>query len=83
MPLLFTVMSTIKAIRERLRLTQTELAGVMGCTQPNIGHYEADRQPVPADRAILLIDHAATKGLKLTLDQVYGRKPLPAERVGA
>lgn len=73
-------MSTIKSIRERLGLTQTELATGVGCTQGNIGHYERG-QHLPVDRAEKLIDFAQRKGLRLTLDQIYGRVPLPAPRV--
>lgn len=75
-------MSRIKEIRERLGLTQTELAEGIGCTQGNIGHYERGQVLLP-DRAERLIDLAARQGLKLTLDQVYGRMPLPKPRAGA
>lgn len=74
-------MSTLKAIRQRLgRTTQTELATVLGCTQGNVGHYERG-QPMPVQKAELLIAFAEKKGLRLTLDQVYGRAPLPREKV--
>lgn len=75
-------MSTIKSIRERLGLTQTELATAIGCTQGNIGHYERG-QYLPVERAERLIDFAQGKGLRLTLDQIYGRMPLPkTDRIG-
>ena len=68
-------MSRIKEIRERLNVTQTELAEALHCTQGNIGHYERG-QTLPPERATTLIEYAATKGLRLTMDQVYGMKPL-------
>lgn len=69
-------MSTIKAIRELLKLTQTDLGQAIGCSQGNVGFYERG-QDLPVARAERLIEFAATKDLHLTLDQVYGREPLP------
>lgn len=71
-------MNAIKVIRERLALTQTALGEGMGCTQGNVGHYERG-QAVPPDAAMRLIVFARTHGLDLTMDQVYGLAPLPAE----
>lgn len=68
-------MSRIKEIRELLGLTQTELAECLGCTQGNVGHYERGQVLMP-DRAERLIEFAASKGIKLTLDQIYGRSAL-------
>lgn len=75
--LLFGHMSTIKAIRDRLGLTQSELAEGLGCTQGNVGHYERG-QTVPPDAAMKVIALAASHGLVLTMDQVYGLTPMPA-----
>jgi putative transcriptional regulator len=72
-------MSRIKEIRERLDMTQSEFAEALGCTQGNIGHYERG-QTMPPERAQTLIEFAARKSLRLTLDQVYGRSALPVER---
>lgn len=69
-------MSQIREIRERLGVTQTELGRALGCTQGNVGHYEGG-QRLPIERAERLIEYAATKRLSLSLDQIYGRKPLP------
>lgn len=68
-------MSTIKAIRQRLGLTQSELAAGIGCTQGNIGHYENKGQTVPPDVAKRLIAFAASKGERIAYEDVYG----PAE----
>lgn len=69
-------MSRIKEIRKLLNLKQHELAEELGCAQTNVSHYEKG-QMLPPDRALALIDVAAKKKLRLTLDQVYGRSPLP------
>ena len=69
-------MNRIKEIRERMGMTQSALADALGCTQGNVGHYEHG-QVLRPDRAERLIAEAAKRGLKLTLDQVYGRTPLP------
>jgi putative transcriptional regulator len=72
-------MSRIKEIRERLGMTQAEFGDGIGCTQGNVGHYERGQVLMP-DRAERVIELAAKRGLRLTLDQVYGRAPLPANR---
>lgn len=69
-------MSTIKSIRERLGVTQSELALGIGCTQGNVGHYSRG-QVIPPERALRLISFAKARGLSLTLDHVYGLTPLP------
>jgi putative transcriptional regulator len=74
-------MSNIKAIRERLELTQTALGDGIGCTQGNIGHYERG-QTLSSPMAKRLIDFAAERGLVLTFDHIYGDSPLP-ELIGA
>jgi transcriptional regulator with XRE-family HTH domain len=73
-------MSRIREIRERLNLTQTELAVRLGCTQGNLGFIERGVQALVPKKAEMLIQVAGEKGLRLTFDQVYGRAPLPAQR---
>lgn len=68
-------MNEVKAIRERLGVTQTELGAAIGCTQGNVGHYERG-QTLPPEAAKRLIGFAASRGLALTLDQIYGLQPL-------
>ena len=70
-------MNEVKAIRERLGVTQTELGAAIGCTQGNVGHYERG-QTLPPEAAKRLIGFAASRGLALTLDQIYGLTPLDA-----
>lgn len=64
-------MSTIKIIRHKLGMTQTEMAQGIGCTQANVGHYERG-QTVPPDMARKVIDLARTKGFVLTYNDIYG-----------
>lgn len=71
-------MSTIKAIRERLRLTQAGLAAELGCTQGNVWQMEqGEGDGVSPRMAKRLVSIARRKGMRLSLDQVYGLKPLP------
>lgn len=76
-------MKNLRSIRARLKLTQEGLGAVMGCSQPNVWHYEAGKQPLGPERAIKLVNYAASKGLQITLDQVYDRAPLPPEQQAA
>ena len=64
-------MSHVKAIRERLGLTQAALAEALGCTQGNVWHYEQG-QTVPPDAAKKLITFAAARGVHLTYEDIYG-----------
>jgi putative transcriptional regulator len=63
-------MNSIKAIRDRLKLTQAALADGMGCTQGNIWHYEQG-QTVPPEAAKRLIAFAQTLGHTVTFDDIY------------
>lgn len=76
-------MSRIREIRERLGLTQAAFGECIGCSQGNVGFYERGEQKLPVDRAERLIEQAAPRGLKLTLDQIYGRVPLPRDKARA
>ena len=71
-------MNTIKAIRERLGVTQSELADAMGCSQGNVSFYEKG-QTVPPDAAKRLIAYAKTKGRELTFDDIYAGLPAEAK----
>ncbi|MGX5661596.1 helix-turn-helix domain-containing protein [Diaphorobacter nitroreducens] len=64
-------MHNLKSIRERLGLTQQALATGIGCTQGNVGHYERG-QTLPPDMARKVIDFAASRGVPLTFDHIYG-----------
>lgn len=64
-------MNIITSIRERLSMTQSELAKAIGQTQGNIGHYENGRQQIPVYAAKRLIQIAHERGVKLSLDDIY------------
>ena len=63
-------MNTIKAIRNRLGVTQAAMAGGIGCTQANVGHYERG-QTVPPVAAKRLISYAASLGHTITFNDIY------------
>jgi putative transcriptional regulator len=65
-------MNRIKTIRERLAVTQAELARGMGCTQGNVAHYEVRDQTVPPDSARRLIVYARSLGHTVTFEDIYG-----------
>jgi putative transcriptional regulator len=71
--------NAIKSIRIRLGLTQAALAEAIGCTQGNVGHYENKGQTVPPEVARRLIAHAASLGMPLSFDDVYGPSPQPSQ----
>lgn len=63
-------MSNIKSIRERLGVTQAELAVALGMTQGNVSFYERG-QKVPPDVASRLIEYAGTRGHIITFNDIY------------
>lgn len=73
-------MNPIKSIRDRLGMTQAQLAEGMGCTQGNVGHYEKG-QTVPPDAAKRLIAFALEKGVAVSYEDIYGA--VPGEKPGA
>jgi putative transcriptional regulator len=74
-------MGTFKDIRERLGLTQGEMAEALGCSQGNVSLLDRGQTVLP-DMAKKLIAFAATKGVVLTYEDVYGpvRLPRPAKK---
>ncbi|WP_103018128.1 helix-turn-helix domain-containing protein [Alicycliphilus denitrificans] len=70
-------MHNLKSIRERLAVTQQALAQGLGCTQSNVANYERG-QTLPPDMARKVIDFAATFGVSLSFDHIYGSLPLPS-----
>jgi transcriptional regulator with XRE-family HTH domain len=70
-------MNPIKAIRERLGMTQLELAAELDCSQSNVSFIEKG-QSVLQPMAKALIAVAAKRGLAITYDHVYGDADLPA-----
>lgn len=71
-------MSRIKEIRALMgNPSQEEVGQALGVTQGAYGFYERGEVVLPVERAEVLIEYARTKGVRLTLDQVYGRSALP------
>lgn len=68
---------SFKSIRVLLGLSQAGVATILGCTQGNVSFYERG-QTVSPEVAKKLIDHAASIGITLTYDHVYGAAALPA-----
>lgn len=64
-------MNRIRTIRDRLGVTQAELALALGKSQGNVAFYEKG-QVMPPDVAKRLISFAATKGLAIAFEDVYG-----------
>ncbi|WP_019653998.1 helix-turn-helix domain-containing protein [Variovorax atrisoli] len=73
-------MNPVKAIRERLGLTQRALAEGLGCTQGNVANYEAGQTMLPGT-AKVLIALALARGLRLSYDHIYGDAKLPEPSV--
>jgi len=69
-------MNPIKAIRERIGLTQAALAADLGCSQSNVSFYEKG-QSVPQPTAKALIGLAARHGLAISYEHIYGDADLP------
>lgn len=64
-------MNNLKAIRAQLKLTQAELAKLIGCTQGNIGHYETKNQKISPEMAMKIIYVAKDRGLEIALEDIY------------
>lgn len=64
-------MNRIKTIRDRLQVTQTELAAGIGRSQGNVAFYEKG-QTVPPDVAKSLINFARDRGHVVTYTDIYG-----------
>jgi len=69
-------MNAILAIRTRLEMTQAAFGQGIGVSQGNVSFYEKG-QTVPPDVARRVIDLAATRGLALSFDHIYGEQSLP------
>jgi len=66
----------VAAIRKRLGLTQAALADKLERCQASICAYEAGRQGISPDAARRLVQLARQSGLDISLDHVYGDRPL-------
>lgn len=64
-------MSAIKAVRERLKLTQTELAKILDISQGSISFYEQGSIQMPPQTAAAFISYAGAHGVKVSFDDIY------------
>lgn len=64
-------MSAIKRVRDRLNLTQEQLADVLGVTQGSVSFYEKGVVPIPPKNARKLIEFARAHGKKLSFNDLY------------
>ncbi|MDQ1924570.1 helix-turn-helix domain-containing protein [Massilia pseudoviolaceinigra] len=71
-----TALSHMRQIRNRLGMSQTDLANVLGVVQASISHYESGVALPSPQVAALLIKYAATSGVSITFDDIYGPSPL-------
>lgn len=69
-------MNNLRTIRKRLGMQQKELAQLIGRTQGNIGHYENREQRIPVEIGQKIVDFANSKGLLITLDDLYGNNEI-------
>lgn len=71
-------MNSFRSIRACLGVSQAQLGDALGMTQGNVSAFEARGQTVLPETARKLIAFAATLGITLTFDHVYGDAALPA-----
>jgi putative transcriptional regulator len=64
-------MSEFKAIRERLGVTQDEMAEALGCSQGNVSLLDKGQTVMP-DTAKKLIAFAHRRGVEITYEDIYG-----------
>jgi len=66
--------NAIRAIRERMGLSQEEFAAGVGCTQSNISHLEVRKQSPLIGTAKKIVSFANSRGLDITLNDVYAEE---------
>lgn len=59
--------------RDLLKLSQEALAKALGMAQSNVSMYERRGQRVPSDVAEKLISYAASQGIEIDFNTVYGK----------
>jgi putative transcriptional regulator len=69
-------MNAVRAIRQRLGVTQAEVAEALGVTQGNVSFIERGQEIQP-EAARRLIAMARDRGLAIGMDHVYGLIELP------
>lgn len=74
-------MSNMKAIREKVGVTQAALAKTVGLTQGAIAHYENERRKPGLEECRRIVDALNSSGAAVTLDDVFPPIPIPTLEV--
>lgn len=83
-----TYTSPIRAIRQRLKMSQAQLAAEIEVHPQSVVNYEArpgvSTRMIPSPKvAMRLIGVCAQRGITITLDQIYGMQPISVSDEGA
>jgi len=74
-------MNAFAAIRDRLKVSQKEMADALGVSQGNVSFYEVKDQTVPPKVAKRLIAFARERGQAVSFEDIYGDpEPSPRKR---
>ncbi|MGA9607032.1 helix-turn-helix transcriptional regulator (plasmid) [Rahnella variigena] len=71
-------MNNLRTFRERIGLTQSELAELAGCTPGAISHYEAGRRGMDINLCRSFVEILNKKGAQACLDEVFPPKAAKA-----
>jgi putative transcriptional regulator len=64
-------MSNLRKCREAMKLSQSALADIVGCTQGAIGHWESGRRSPDLKTCRQLVDALNGLGAEVGLDDVF------------
>jgi len=67
-------MNNIRLVRERIGITQSELAKVVGCTRGAICHYETGRRGMDIELCRTFISAFKKHGVEVTIDELFPPK---------
>lgn len=67
-------MNNIRTFRERVGLTQSDLAKMVGCTRGAICHYETGRRGMDIDLCRTFIAAFKKHGMEVSLDDLFPPK---------
>lgn len=65
-------MLNLKELRKKRKLTQADLAEVIGVSQVTMGRYETGEREMPYETLFQLADYFG-----VTIDEILGRPPVP------
>lgn len=64
-------MNNMKRIRREVRLTQNQLASMVGSTQAAISHYETGRRKPSLDLSRNIVKAFVSAGIRASIDDVF------------